>query len=116
MEHEVQNVKETKETQVPVKLDLKTLSTTLDIIDVRILKEFYYPEPTPFVFKYLYQKFIKYGWKEDRIRCRLQRLNNLHLIKIVPKTKPLCMLPVKQYEEQLKLFTMAMLGKFDLKK
>ena len=115
MENELQNVKKIEETQTLAKLDLKALSTFLDIIDVRILKEFYYPEPTPFVFKYLYQRFVKYGWKEDRIRCRLQRLNGLNLIKIVPKTKPLCMLPVKQYEEQLKLFTMAMLGKFDLK-
>ena len=83
---------------------------------MRILKEFYYPEPTPYVFKYLYQKFIKYGWKEDRIRCRLQKLANMNLVEIVPKTKPLCMLPIKEYEKQLRLFAMAMLGKFDLKK
>ena len=60
MESAQQNVTKNRAGNAPGRLDLKTLSTSLDIIDVRILKEFYYPEPTPFVFKYLYQKFIKY--------------------------------------------------------
>jgi uncharacterized protein (DUF488 family) len=115
MEHEVQNVSETRETQVPHKLDLKALSTTLDIIDVRILKEFYYLEPSPFVFKYLYQKFTKYGWKERTIRDRVHRLAKRGLIEIVPKTNPMCILPVKRIEASIRVLVMAMLGKFDLK-
>ena len=97
-------------------LDLSDLSSSLNIVDVRILMHFYYPEPTPYVFKYLHGKFLKYGWKEDMIRYRLRRLAKKGLIEIVPKTKPLCILPVRRHENQLKLLAMAMLGKFDLKK
>jgi hypothetical protein len=100
----------------PVQLDLNSLSKTLDIVDVRILKQFYYPEPTPLVFKFLYQKFLKYRWKKEMLRCRVRRLAQMGLIIIVPKTKPMCILPVKEHESQLKLLTMAMLGMYDLKK
>ena len=100
----------------PKVLDLNDLSNSLNIVDVRILKQFYYPEPTPFVFKYLCQRFQKYCWKEDMIRYRLRRLAAKGLIEIVPRTNPLCILPVREYENQLKLFVMAMVGKFDLKK
>ena len=105
-----------EERQAPITLDLGTLSSSLDILDVRILKQFYHPEPTPFVFRFLYQRLKKYGWKEDRIRHRLRRLAKIGLIEIVPRTKPLCILPVRRHENQLRLFVMAMLGKFDLKK
>jgi hypothetical protein len=101
--------------QIHKPLDLNTLSTSLSIVDVRILKQFYYPESTPYVFKYLYQKFLKYSWKEKMIRYRLKRLAKMGLIEIVPRTKPLCILPVRRYDNQLKLFVMAMLGKYDLK-
>jgi len=97
-------------------LDLAELSSVLNIVDVRILKHFYCPEPTPYVFRYLYRKFIKYGWKEHMIRNRLRRLAKMGLLKIVPKTNPLCILPVKEYENHLKLLVMAMLGRFDLVK
>lgn len=100
----------------PVNLDLNTLSKVLDIVDVRVLKQFYYPEPTPLVFKFLYQKFIKYRWKREMLRSRIQRLAKMGLIKIVPRTKPMCILPVKEHESQLKLLVMAMLGMYDLKK
>lgn len=102
--------------QKPHVLDLNDLSNSLNIADVRILKQFYFPEPTPFVFKYLYKRFRKYGWKEDMIRHRLRKLAKKGLIEIVPKTKPLCLLPVSKFENQLRVFIMAMLGKFDLKK
>jgi len=101
--------------QVARRLDLNVLSTSLDIVDVRILKQFYYPEPTAFVFKYLCQRFKKYGWKEDMIRYRLRRLNRMGLIIIVPRTNPLCIQPIKEHNRQIKLLIMAMLGKFDLK-
>jgi len=100
----------------PVNLDLNNLSKVLDIVDVRVLKQFYYPEPTPLVFKFLYQKFIKYRWKREMLRCRIQRLAKMGLIKIVPRTKPMCILPVKEHESQLKLLVMALLGMYDLKK
>jgi hypothetical protein len=115
MEIEQQIRSEYSITKKPIVLNLKTLSTSLNIVDVRILKQFYCPEPTPFVFKYLYQKFRKYGWKEHTIRNRLRRLAKMGLIKIVPRTNPLCILPMKEVEHQMKILVVAMLGKFDLK-
>lgn len=115
MEVETQSINQKGTDYVLAKLDLKTLSTTLDIIDVRILKEFYYLGPSPFVFKYLYQKFLKYGWKERTIRDRVHRLAKRGLIEIVPKTNPMCILPVKGIEASIRVLVMAMLGKFDLK-
>jgi hypothetical protein len=110
-----QQIKSTNEiNQVARPLDLNILSTSLNIVDVRILKQFYYPEPTAFVFKYLYQRFKKYGWKEKMIRYRLRRLAKMGLVEIVPKTKPLCILPVNKHERQLKILIMALLGKYDL--
>jgi hypothetical protein len=116
MEIEKQIEAEKEDMHVQQGLDLNDLSNSLNIVDVRILMHFYHPEPIPYVFKFLYNKFRKYGWKEDMIRYRLRRLANKGLIEIVPKTKPLCILPVHKHENQLRLLVMAMLGKFDLKK
>jgi len=99
-----------------VRLDLNNLSKTLDIVDVRILKQFYYPESTPLVFKFLHLKFVKYGWKKEMLRVRLRRLAKMGLIEIVPRTKPLCLLPIKGYEDRLKMLVIGMLGLYDLRK
>lgn len=115
MKNEQEIERTTEINQVARPLDLNILSTSLNIVDVRILKQFYYPEPTAFVFKYLSQRFKKYGWKEDMIRYRLRRLARLGLIIVVPRTNPLCIQPIKKHNRQIKLLIMAMLGKFDLK-
>jgi len=99
-----------------VRLDLNNLNKTFSGYCRCEDSQIYYPEPTPLVFKFLHLKFVKYGWKKEMLRVRLRRLAKMGLIKIVPRTKPLCLLPIKGYEDRLKMLVMGMLGLYDLRK